>query len=279
MTNEVDTTAIVVASPLDLIEALDDSQIITALQGASDAAVKTWAYQFRQDGSDIIGMSIDGVQEAAREMARRGDVIDQEWVRLDRDTEREAYFSAKAVRFAVSPDGQRVQMDSAIRSKRVEKFTKLREPKMVNGLRVTEVPNRYWYEVGVAKVARNAVEALLPEGIKQWMMETAKKGGNVRDVSKEKRTAAQHATAPADGRASTPAAGAKVNPKQVLNDILKQVKARQDWPAIATEAASKWPRVVGDDGGVMLSEATEADVTAMTEWFGAKVGQAEMIDG
>ena len=114
-----ETTAIVVSSPLDLIEALDDSQIITALTNASNAAVKTWAYQFRQDGQDIIGMSIDGVQEAAREMAKRGDVIDQTEVNLDRETDREAFFTARAVRYAVSPDGRRVQMDSAIRSKRV----------------------------------------------------------------------------------------------------------------------------------------------------------------
>lgn len=272
----IDTTAVVVSSPLDLIESLDDSLIITALQGATDAAVRTWAYQFRQDGQDIIGMSIDGVQEAAREMARRGDVIDQTEVKLDRETDREAYFTARAVRYAVSPDGQRVQMDSAIRSKRIEKFTRLREPKTINGKVVTEVFNRYWYEVGVAKAARNAVEALLPEGIKQWMMETAKKGGNVRDVSKEKRQAAQHHTAPGDGARTQGAPKAGAGGKQrVLTEInrAKQSIDAESFAKIGASIRERWPNAMSEAGAVTLSNVDDATANAIADYV------AKQIDG
>lgn len=265
-----DETAIVVASPLDLIEALDDQQIIIALQGASDAAVQTWCYSFQQDGQPIIGMSIDGVQEAAREMARRGDVIDQDWVKLDRETEREAFFTCKAVRYAVSPDGQRVQMDSAIRSKRVDKYTKLRNPRQDGS---TEVFNRYWYEVGTAKAARNAVEALLPEGIKQWMIETAKKGGNVKDVTKERRTAAQHRTTTTEAPKST-------NPKQVVLDQMKAARNRNDWPQLMAELVELFPRWVdGNNGAIVLSECPPADVKALNEFLETRLKVEDVIDG
>jgi len=262
MTTETTETGLGVAGPLDIIENLDQAAIITALTAADARAVRTWCYTFSQDGKPVIGLSVDGVQEAAREMARRGELIDQEWVRLDRETETEAYFSAKAVRYTVMPDGRRVPLDSAIRSKRQEKMTKLREPLEVGGRRVTHVPNRYWYEVGTAKAVRNAVEALLPEAIKGWMIDTAKAAGRTRNVERPARPA-QDERPPEQGK---PPAGSQENPRATVLKLLQRLKGETDaeYQAGYMDALAKtYPRAFSPGGPVSLSALSPSEALAL----------------
>ena len=163
MTMEQETSTALSTNVLSQIDALDDAQVIARLTGGLPAVTKKWVYQF----PGVVGLSIDGVQEAARALATQGEAIEQVWVHMDDQNENEAYFTACAVRYAVSREGQRVELDRAIRAKRQPKFTKLR----AGGTQF----NEFWYEVGVAKALRNAVEALLPEAIKQHMINAAGK--------------------------------------------------------------------------------------------------------
>lgn len=130
-----------------------------------------WVYEFQQGGQTVVGVSIDGVNDAARALASKGETIREMWVRLEREDEENAYFLACAARYAISPEGVEICLDTAIRAKRQPKFTKMR----AGGV----APNENWYEVGVAKAVRNAKEALLPEAVKQWLISQAQavKGG------------------------------------------------------------------------------------------------------
>lgn len=124
-----------------------------------------WVYEFEQKGQKVVGVSIDGVNDAARALAARGETIRELWVRTEREDEQNAYFLACAARYAISPDGQEICLDTVIRAKRQPKFTKRRDG--------TTLANENWYEVGVAKATRNAKEALLPEAVKQWLIAQA----------------------------------------------------------------------------------------------------------
>lgn len=193
MTMEAEqTTALATVTPsvLAQIDALDEQQVIARLAGGLPEVTAKWVYSFPSGGSTVTGLSIDGVQECARHLATQGEAIEQVWVHMDDQNENEAFFTACAVRYAVGPNGQRVELDRAIRAKRQPKFTKLR-----NG---GEQPNDFWYEVGVAKALRNAVEALLPEAIKQHMIKTAGKANGAAPTPAQRREqtkAAQQRTA------------------------------------------------------------------------------------
>lgn len=178
MTNESRALVTRDAGVLAEIEAIDEQLVIQSLtRGLTSEVSKKWVYRFPQKGGEVVGLSIDGVQEAARHLATKGEVIEQVWVHMDDQNEKEAYFTACAVRYAVSPDGVRVQLDQAIRSKRQPKYIKLREG--------GEQFNEFWFEIGVAKANRNAVEALLPEAIKQHMIAFAGKSGPKVETSPE----------------------------------------------------------------------------------------------
>lgn len=254
MTMEQEQTTAVTVSVLAQIDALDEQQVIARLTGGLPEVTQKWVYSF----PGVVGLSIDGVQEAARHLATQGEAIEQVWVHMDDQNENEAFFTACAVRYAVSPTGQRVELDRAIRAKRQPKFTKLR-----NG---GTQANEFWYEVGVAKALRNAVEALLPEAIKAHMIKAA--GQKVVQATPAQRQAAQHRTAPTDGRKTQPAAKTNGNgngegaAKQRVVDLIKRAGNEIDgesFKAMGDGIRTRWPEAMGANGSLTLSN-TGADI-------------------
>ena len=178
-------TAVVQATPdpLALIEELEDKAIIAAITGQVTA---TWVYSFSQGGAQVVGLSVDGVEAAAREMAKRGEAIREMDVHIEFEDEGEARFLARAGRYAVNADGREVLLDVAIRAKRQPKVMHLKS----GGIRTDE----HWYEKGVAKAARNAKEALIGEEVKAYIIAEAGKGRRTRKVEPKAEAAAPEPT-------------------------------------------------------------------------------------
>lgn len=225
MTTDTEQTTALAVSVLSQIEELNEQQVIARLTGGLPEVTKKWVYSFPQGGSTVTGLSIDGVQEAARHLSTQGEAIEQLWIHMDEQNEREAFFTGCAVRYAVSPTGQRVELDRAIRAKRQPKWTKKRDGS-------GEVFNEFWYEVGVAKALRNAVEALLPEAIKQHMIKAA---GAAPKVSQSPPRQQQ----PQRMNASQPTPDAPVRPQEaILADI---TTARETWDK---ESFTAWAKAI-----------------------------------
>ena len=136
----------------------DDALIAERLKGRSLSAM---VYHFKQQGQDVYGLGVDGAEACKREMAKNGEIIDEESVKLEKDTDREAYFLAKATRYAYH-GATRVMLDSAIGSKRQSKWTP------------SGSANPFWFEQGCTKAMRNAILRLTPELIKQQVIEAYK---------------------------------------------------------------------------------------------------------
>ncbi len=169
---ETETTVVRASpDPLTLIEELEDKAIIAAITGQVTA---TWVYSFSQGGAQVVGLSVDGVEAAAREMAKRGEAIREMDVHIEFEDDGEARFLARAGRYAVNADGREVLLDVAIRAKRQPKVMHLKS----GGVRTDE----HWYEKGVAKAARNAKEALIGEEVKAYIIAEAGKGRRTKRV-------------------------------------------------------------------------------------------------
>lgn len=181
------------SDPLAVVEELEDTAIIEAVQGKVSP---TWVYSFPQGGATVTGLSVVGVEQAAREMAQRGEALRIIDCHIEYEDDREARFVAVAGRYAVSGDGKQVLLDSTMRAKRQPKFMKLR-----NG---TEKPDPHWYEKGMSKATRNAKAALLSDEVRQFIIAEATKAGPERQ---RVRTVAQ------DTPASAPERGEAVVPK------------------------------------------------------------------
>ena len=149
-------------NPLALLDEVDIDKVMASKFDPSPQHI----YSFRVKGQLVEGVSIDGVRDAARALATQGEAIREIEVRMDSQTDREAYFIAKAGRYAISPDGKEILMDTAIRAKRQPKWGKVANPQR-------GAPTEYfidaWYEIGIAKAVRNATEALLPESLKDFI--------------------------------------------------------------------------------------------------------------
>ena len=159
-----ETAALVIQSnPLSLIGEVTTADVLKRLQPVGE-----WRYSFRRKGQEIEGISADGVRDGIREMARQGEAIRTLEVRLEKDDENEAYFIARAARFAIAADGSEVLLDTTIRGKRISKLEARADG---NGTYFNDA----WFEHGVTKASRNAEEALMPEALKQWMLAEAKK--------------------------------------------------------------------------------------------------------
>lgn len=206
-------------NPLALLDSVDLEQVLDEKLAPSEKHI----YSFRVKGQQVEGVSIDGVRDAARALSTKGEAIREQWVRLDREDDRDAYFIACAARYAVAPDGREICMDTAIRAKRQPKYTKLREP---NAAGETEQFNEYWYEIGVAKAVRNATEALLPEALKDYIKEQSRALARSQtppppatQQTQAQRRATQHRTTPAKGeKTGTPATA---HAQEVIKRVVK----------------------------------------------------------
>ena len=185
-------------NPLALLNDLDLETVMSQKLIPSEKHM----YTFRQKGELVEGVSIDGVRDAARALSTQGEAIRELWVHLEREDERDAYFVACAARYAVAPDGKEICMDTTIRAKRQPKWGKKRE----GGEYFIEA----WFEIGVAKAVRNATEALLPEALKQHIMQTARellRARNGNTPPPEQPQSAPTARTPSAGPAGKPIGG------------------------------------------------------------------------
>lgn len=160
--------ALTAANPLGMVERVDLDEIVRDFlpePGLKANGQHPWIYEFKSGGQNVVGVSSDGVDDAMRALAFKGETIRVLYARLDRDDDEYGYFVASAARYAISPTGQEICLDSTIRGKRVGK------KQMAYG---KLVPDDNWYEKGITKAARNVCEALLPEALKQEIIRRAK---------------------------------------------------------------------------------------------------------
>jgi len=152
-----------------LFDREDDQQILARMQGA---ALKEMVYAFPQGRDTIHGISVSGADECKRELARMGEVIREDDCRIESETPDEARFVAKASRWSVALDGRpAVMLDTSVEFKRQEKFITFR-----NG---SQGPDDSWYEKGASKAMRNAVLKLIPQALKQALIEKHKQHAKV----------------------------------------------------------------------------------------------------
>jgi len=152
-------------------DSLDDEIVVAELQGR---AVSTWAYSFSQDGQQVTGLSIAGVEQACRESGRHGEAIRitrHDW----RETDDAYYGTVEAGRYLVADDGREVLIDTALGSKREGK------------LKWSKNKNRWYtdqfaFEKALSKAARNAKGKLLDDKLKARVIAMAAKAGQVRQV-------------------------------------------------------------------------------------------------
>jgi hypothetical protein len=206
-TQTEETRAITIqgANPLALMDDIDLNEIMSK----DLVPVAEWTYSFETRAGKIEGVSVRGVQDAVRALATKGEAIRVVDVHMDLETPKEAFFVARAGRYAISPTGAEILTDTAIRGKRQPKYMKLRDG--------GEQFNEFWYEIGIAKAARNVMDAMLPEALRQWMKEqarTAPRNGagagrapaprTTPAERTERRAASQHRTGSATGTSAEP---------------------------------------------------------------------------
>lgn len=161
--HEPTTQALAKASPdaFLLFDREDDQQILARMQGA---ALREMVYAFPQGRDTIHGISVAGADECKRELARMGEVIREDDCRIESETPDEARFVAKASRWSVSLDGRpQVMLDTSVEFKRQEKYITFRSG--------DQGPDDSWYEKGASKAMRNAVLKLIPQALKQALIE------------------------------------------------------------------------------------------------------------
>jgi len=164
----------------------------------------------------IHGISVAGADECKRELARMGEVIREDDCRIESETPDEARFVAKASRWSVALDGRpAVMLDTSVEFKRQEKYITFR-----NG---SQGPDDSWYEKGASKAMRNAVLKLIPQALKQALIEKHRQHAKVvahTPESADAKAADYHAKMDAkDGRE------AKVKEIREIWEELKRPKA------------------------------------------------------
>ena len=148
------------ATPYVLFDRADDEMIIAKLRGE---VAKNLVYCFKQQGQMIYGLGIDGAEACKRELAKHGEVIEEESVEVVKEDNYQVLVEARASRWAVNADtGTRLKLDTVIGVKRQEKM-------MGSGAR-----NPFWWEQAASKAMRNAILRLVPEEIKVRVIENYK---------------------------------------------------------------------------------------------------------
>jgi len=164
--------------PFRVMDKLDDDLFLEEMKGR---IVDTWAYSFNQDGKEVRGLSKIGVDQACREMAKKGEVIREENVEyaIDPTDKRYILFKGSASRIAVSKDGVEIVLDRTIGTKRQCVFVITK----IEG--ITNRVNNFWFEQGSMKALRNARLRLLSEEVKTKVITIAKESGKTREIKKE----------------------------------------------------------------------------------------------
>lgn len=154
---------------------LDDMQIVAEMKGA---CLEQYVYRFSEGGQTVVGLSKKGTDDATRLMAVRfGEALRELDCEIEAQDENDAFIRARVSRVVIKEDGSEFTADTAFGHKRQSKWINLR-----NGNRK---PNLFWYEQGTAKALRNARQRMMPEPIKQQIIQEYVKAGKVRDVSRQ----------------------------------------------------------------------------------------------
>lgn len=140
---------------------LDNELIEAQLAGRS---VTTWAYTFRQDGKQLQGLSVAGIEECSRLAAMRGEALRVlDW---KIDDQGDAYFAiVQCGRYAVKETGESILLDTAIGTKR-ERKVKVRR----SGGYYTDENAA---DIAISKAARNAKAKLLDPQLKDQVLAAA----------------------------------------------------------------------------------------------------------
>jgi len=158
---------------LSAMDALDDKSLIEEMKGVIS---KTWVYSFMQGGKEVIGLSKVGVDQACREMAKKGEVVREEDVTFESDPIDPDFFlfKASATRVIVSKDSGEIVLDKAIGTKR-------------QGIKQGSKDNPFWYEQGCMKALRNARVRLISEEVRTAIITLAKKEGRAKKLNEEEK--------------------------------------------------------------------------------------------
>lgn len=162
------------ADAFSLMDRLDDDAIVRELEGQ---IVEHLVYHFRDErtGTEVWGLSKPGVDEACRELARRGEVIREEKLEWEIH-DGFALFRVLAARYAVNRDGTEARLDSAWGVKR-------QSIAQWSAAHRTRAENPHWFEQGAMKAARNARSRLVPAELRAAIIARAKEAGRVRTIA------------------------------------------------------------------------------------------------
>lgn len=104
--------------PFQLMDRLDEEALNKELEGR---VANELVYVVKDGGQEVVGLSKAGVDECCMALVTQGQVIreeDLEYTERGEGVDAEALFKVRASRYAVSPDGREVRLDSVIGVKR-----------------------------------------------------------------------------------------------------------------------------------------------------------------
>lgn len=162
-----------VMPPGQLYRLIDEFDAELVVLGVESEVVESWGYTFGTGKSRVTGMSIRGVEAAAREMVKHGEIIRCEDPRIIAEDDSEIRLVCTAIRFLVNPNtGEQIETDRATRALRQSKLQKINvweydeqlQKNVVVGERWEEDPK--WFEKAYSKAARNAMLPLLRQDVK-----------------------------------------------------------------------------------------------------------------
>lgn len=168
---------------LQLFDRQDDAVIARRLGGA---VLKEYVYAFKQAGSMIYGLGVDGAEACKRELAKTGEAIREDDIVLMKEDAEFAYFKAFASRWRVqiTTKDEDKKMDTVVEVKRQAKFVTRRNGELE--------ANPFWFEQGASKAMRNAILNLIPEEIKQRVIRMYKEEAKVIEMTPEVGDAMTH---------------------------------------------------------------------------------------
>lgn len=156
--------------PFQLMDRLDEEALRQELDGIASTDL---VYVIREGGQEIVGLSKTGVDECCMALVSQGQAIREEDLHyeiLGEGEDREALFTVKAARFAISPTGQEVRLDQVIGVKRQPLYARAHQL------------NPHWFEQGAMKAARNARFRLIPGLVRTQVVDRARQSGQSRVI-------------------------------------------------------------------------------------------------
>jgi len=172
MANHQDLPAVV--NGFYLMDTEDENQIMREIQGE---IIKDFVYSFKgSDGRQVTGLSKVGIDNVCREAAKQGEFFRIIGDPILSDEGEYLRIVVKVGRF-ICRDGQEIEMDSTLGTKRQWKKMKLRNGNIV--------PDPFYFEKGMSKAERNGKRKLLPESLIIKMVEQYRKQGRVKEVKAE----------------------------------------------------------------------------------------------